>query len=269
MPPGAIKPQPGVLFEGDSAYQFVEVRKLAGGCRALYLNEGWARHSVWCPHRVLTGDYWDQFLLAPVLHGPGLNSLAMIGYAGGTVGRAYGVFWPRVRIQGIELDPLVTSVGRRYLGLGSNPRVSVATDDGRVYLETHSTRYDAIFLDAYRQPYIPFQLTTQEFWSLVGQRLHPGGLVMANLGRIPSDDQLARAIAGTAATRSRRSTCGRRCRSTTSCWPSPSRRRLRPCAPGWPTCRRSSCPPPCTLPASIRLHRPPTHSPTTGRRSSG
>ena len=62
----------------------------------------------------------------------------MIGYAGGTVGRAYGAFWPRVRIQGIELDPLVTAVGRRYLGLASNPRVSVATDDGRVYLETHT-----------------------------------------------------------------------------------------------------------------------------------
>jgi predicted membrane-bound spermidine synthase len=96
---------------------------------------------------------------------------------------------------------MVTEAGRRYLGLGANPRVSVATDDGRVYLETHPTRYDAIFLDAYQQPYIPFQLTTQEFWSLVAERLDPGGIAMANLGRIPNDDSLARAIAGTAATR--------------------------------------------------------------------
>ena len=269
-PPGAIKPQPGVLFEGDSAYQFVEVRKLAGGCRALYLNEGWARHSVWCPHRVLTGDYWDQFLLAPVLHGPGLNSLAMIGYAGGTVGRAYGVFWPRVRIQGIELDPLVTSVGRRYLGLASNPRVSVATDDGRVYLETHSTRYDAIFVDAFRQPYIPFQLTTQEFWSLVAPATASGRARDGEPGPDPVRRSIWRGRSRAPRPRaSRRSICGRRCRSTTSCWPSPSRRRLRPCAPGWPTCRRSSCRPPCTLPAFIRWRRPPTHSPTTGRRSSG
>src|SRR5947207_15143049 len=130
-----------------------------------------------------------------------MRSLTMIGYAGGTVGRAYVVFWPKVRIQGIELDPLVTSVGSRYLGLASNPRVSVATADGRVYLETHSTRYDAVFLDAFRQPYIPFQLTTQEFWLLVRQHLHRRGMVMANLGRIPSRDELARGIAGTVATR--------------------------------------------------------------------
>jgi spermidine synthase len=201
LPPGAVKAQPGVLFEGESAYQFVQVRKLPDGSRALFLNEGWARHSVWYPHRVLTGDYWDQFLLAPVLHGQPFSSFCMIGYAGGTVGRAYGVFWPRVRVQGVEIDPMVTEVGRRYLGLGSNPRVSVATADGRVYLETHSGRFDAVFLDAFRQPYIPFYLTTQEFWSLASSRLRPGGMVMANVGRIPGDDRLTTAIAGTMATR--------------------------------------------------------------------
>ena len=201
LPPGIVKAQSGVLYEGESAYQFVQVRKLPDGSRALFLNEGWARHSVWWPHRVLTGDYWDQFLLAPLLHGPGFRNLAMIGYAGGTVGREYGVFWPRVNVLGIEIDPLVTAVGRKYLGLGSNPRVRVATADGRVYLETHDQTFDGIFLDAFRQPYIPFYLTTQEFWSLAGSRLNPGGIVMANVGKIPGDDRLSQAIAGTMATR--------------------------------------------------------------------
>jgi spermidine synthase len=125
----------------------------------------------------------------------------MIGYAGGTVGRAYGVYWPKVSIQGIELDPQVTAVGKRYFGLASNPRVSVATADGRVYLETHGRRYDAIFLDAFQQPYIPFYLTTQEFWALAAKRLDPGGMVMANVGRIPGSNRLPETVAGTMATR--------------------------------------------------------------------
>jgi spermidine synthase len=201
LPPGLVKPGANVIFEGESAYQFVQVQSLPGGGRVLHLNEGWAEHSVYYPHRVLTGGYWDQFLLAPLLHGPGFGGLAMVGYAGGTVGRAYGRYWPRVAIQGIEIDPLVTRIGRRYFGLGQNPRVRVATADGRVYLETHTARHDAIFLDAFRQPYIPFYLTTQEFWALAAQRLRPGGIVMANVGRIPGDDRLPRAIAGTMATR--------------------------------------------------------------------
>jgi hypothetical protein len=95
----------------------------------------------------------------------------------------------------------VTAVGRRYFGLADNPRVRVATADGRTYLEGHDARHDAIFLDAFRQPYIPFYLTTQEFWSLASDRLNPGGVVMANVGRVPGDNRLPDAIAGTMATR--------------------------------------------------------------------
>ncbi len=201
LPPGLIKPGSNVIYEGESAYQFIQVQRLPGDVRVLHLNEGWAEHSVWRPHQVLTGGYWDQFLLAPTLHGGRFRNLAMIGYAGGTVGRAYGVYWPKVAIQGIELDPQVTAVGRKYFGLASNPRVSVAAADGRVYLETHTRRYDAIFLDAFQQPYIPFYLTTQEFWTLTVKRLKARGMVMANVGRVPGDDRLANLIAGTMATR--------------------------------------------------------------------
>jgi spermidine synthase len=202
LPPGLVKPGDGVIYEGESPYQFIQVVQRSDGSRVLHLNEGWAEHSLWRPNQVLTRGYWDNFLLAPVLHGgSGLHSLAMVGYAGGTVGRAYGVYWPDVNVLGIELDGDVTAAGRRYLGLGDNPRVRVATADGRTYLEGHDTLYDAIFLDAFRQPYIPFYLTTQEFWSLTLQRLAPGGMVMANVGRVPGDDRLPDAIAGTMATR--------------------------------------------------------------------
>jgi len=200
IPPGLVKPGSGVIWEGESAYQFVQVQKISDHGRVLHLNEGWAEHSVWYPKRVLTGGYWDQFLLAPLLHGPGFHSLAMIGYAGGTVGRQYGVFWPNVIVLGIELDPTVTAIGRRYFGLGSNPRVTVETADGRPYLTTHTTRYDAIFLDAFTQPYIPFYLTTQEFWRIAQNRLRPGGMVMANVGTIPGSERLPNAIGGTMAT---------------------------------------------------------------------
>jgi spermidine synthase len=202
LPPGLVKPGDGVIYEGESPYQFIQVVQRSDGTRVLHLNEGWAEHSVWQPGQVLTGGYWDQFLLAPVLHGgSGLHSLAMIGYAGGTIGRAYGAYWPDVNVLGIELDGDVTAVGRRYFGLADNPRVRVATADGRTYLEGHDARHDAIFLDAFRQPYIPFYLTTQEFWSLASDRLNPGGMVMANVGRVPGDNRLPDAIAGTMATR--------------------------------------------------------------------
>ena len=39
-----------------------------------------------------------------------------------------------------------------------------------------------IFLDTYRQPYIPFYLATREFFELARDRLAPGGVVVINVG---------------------------------------------------------------------------------------
>ena len=67
MPPGAIKAAHGVLYEGESQYQYIDVRERDDGSRVLELNEGVVANSVWYPHSVLTGGEWDMFLVVPPL----------------------------------------------------------------------------------------------------------------------------------------------------------------------------------------------------------
>jgi hypothetical protein len=123
--------------------------------------------------------------------------MLVIGNAGGTVARAYGRFYPWVWIDGVELDPAVSAAARRYLGLGDNPHLRVITADGQPYLALTKRRYDLIVVDAYRQPYIPFYLTTREFFSLVREHLRPGGIVALNVAATPEDHRLSRAIGTT------------------------------------------------------------------------
>jgi hypothetical protein len=163
----------------------------------LELNEGLVAHSVWYRTSVLTGGYWDLFLLLPPLLDRPPERMLVIGNAGGTLARAYGRFWPRVEIDGVELDPAVTRAARRYLGLGDNPRLHVITADGRPYLELTKRRYDLIVVDAYRQPYIPFYLATREFFALVREHLRPGGMVALNVAATPDDHRLSRALGTT------------------------------------------------------------------------
>ncbi len=196
VPPGVVKATPGLLYETESPYQYVQVVQ-DGPERDLYLNEGIVRHSVWRADTVLTGDEWDMFLAVPPLLDRPVRRVAILGNAGGTTARAFGVFYPRAVIDGVEIDPAVTAAARRYLGLGDNPRLHVVTADARPFLRRTNTRYDLIFVDAYRQPYVPFYLTTQEFFRLVRDRLAPGGIVALNVATIPGDHRLARAIAGT------------------------------------------------------------------------
>jgi spermidine synthase len=199
VPAGAVRAEPGLIFDQESRYQFIHVTEV-DGVRRLYLNEGIAVHSIWRRNSVLTGGEWDAPLaIAPLLGRP-LRRVAILGNAGGTTARALGVFYPDARVDGVELDPAVTEAGRRFFGLGDNPRLHVFTADARPFLRRTSARYDLIVVDAYRPPYVPFYLTTQEFFRLARSRLVPGGAVVINVATVPGDHRFADAVSGTLAT---------------------------------------------------------------------
>jgi spermidine synthase len=197
IPAGTIKASSGLIYETESAYQYIQVLQKPNGSRVLKLNEGVAVHSVWYPHSVLTGGEWDMFLVVPPLLGRPAEDMLIIGNAGGTTARAYGKLYPGVQIDGVEIDPKVTEVGRRYFGLEDNPNLHVVTADGRPYLAGTDERYDLILVDAYRQPYIPFYLATREFFRLVRDHLTRGGVLAINVAAVPGDDQLGDALGTT------------------------------------------------------------------------
>jgi hypothetical protein len=128
-----------------------------------------------------------------------VQRVAILGNAGGTTARALGVYYPEATIDGVELDPAVTAAGRRYLGLGDNPRLHVHAADARPFLRRTDHRYDLVFVDAYRPPYVPFYLATREFFRLVRDRLRPGGVLAVNIATVPTDHRLASALGGTMA----------------------------------------------------------------------
>lgn len=199
IPPGSVKTTTGLIYEGESRYQFMRVVQ-SGDEHLLYLNEGYAIHSEWRPDSVLTGGEWDMFLAVPPLLGRPAEHVAMLGNAGGTTGRAFGVYYPAVHYDGVEIDPEVSAVATKYFGAGDNPNLKLITADARPFLLSTSQKYDLIFIDAYRQPYVPFYLATAEFFKLCRDHLTPDGIVALNVSTVPGDDRLARSIAGTLAT---------------------------------------------------------------------
>ena len=149
------------------------------------------------PRSVLTGGEWDMFLVVPPLVPHPVRSALVLGNAGGSTARALAALYPRMSIDGVEIDPAVTEAARRYLDLGRIPRLRVVTADARAYLRSTDKRYDLIAIDVYRQPYIPFQVTTREFFSEVRSHLTPGGCVALNVARLPGDRGLLDAVAAT------------------------------------------------------------------------
>jgi spermidine synthase len=199
LPPGSIRSGADVVYQGESAYQFIRVVQ-NGETRSLELNEGVASHSLYRPSSVLTGGVWDLFLTLPPLLDHGAREVAILGNAGGTVARAYRYFYPAARIDGVEIDPKVSEIGERYFGLEPGPMLRVFDEDARPFLLAHKGPYDIICVDAYRQPYVPFYLATKEFFELARSRLRDGGLIALNVASLPDDHTLDEKIAGTLAT---------------------------------------------------------------------
>jgi len=137
--------------------------------------------------------------LAPT---PPPGRIAMLGNAAGTVARASLHFFPDVRFDGVEIDGRVTEMGREWFGMPDDPRLVTHTADARPFLragghDDGEGRYDLIGVDAYRQPYIPFYLTTREFFGEVRDRLTARGSVIVNVGHPAGNDQLEKALATT------------------------------------------------------------------------
>ena len=86
--------------------------------------------------------------------------MAILGNAAGTTSRAYEEFFPDTRVDGVEIDSELSEIGRRYFDM-NNPRLHLYHEDARPFLRRIDARYDVISVDAYRQPYIPFYLTTR------------------------------------------------------------------------------------------------------------
>ena len=198
LPAGSIKPSADarVIYEKETEYQYARVIEDADGERRLELNEGHAVHSLYRPGTVLTGDYWDAMYADASAGGRVPRSVAILGNAAGTTARAFQTLRPKTRIDAVEIDPELTAIGRRWFGL---PRgVRVHHEDARPFLRRRKdARWDAILVDAYRQPYIPFYLVTKEFFELVRDRLTPGGRVVVNVGHPEGNDALEKVMTAT------------------------------------------------------------------------
>jgi spermidine synthase len=187
-----------VVHEAETTYQYARVVQYPDGRRQLELNEGQAIHSVWRPRTVLTGNYWDAYLTLPFsVRDDPPRKIAMLGVAGGTVARAYAKYFPDTIIDAVEIDGELFDIGRRWFGLDDRPQLRVHADDARPFLRRTGERYDFIFLDTYRQPYIPFYLATKEFFELARDRLAPGGAVIINVGHPENSRRLEQVLTAT------------------------------------------------------------------------
>jgi spermidine synthase len=129
-------------------------------------------------------EYTEYFHMA-WLWNTQLTNVLMIGLGGGSVQRAFENDYPNVKIETVEIDPVVVQVAKDYFNFKESGRQKVHVEDGRVFLRRSTARFDLILLDAYLGgrygSSIPQHLATKEFFQLVREHLTTNGVAAYNV----------------------------------------------------------------------------------------
>lgn len=166
------------IYVGEGTNSTVAVSQLENGVRN-YHNAGKVQASSE-PQDMRLQRMLGHFT---TLLSPKPSEVLVIGFGAGVTAGAVSIDPMVEHVTIAELEPLVPKVAGEYFresnhGVAQNPKVTVHIDDGRHFLLTSNTMYDAITAD----PFDPWtrgaaSLSTLEFYQLARKHLKPGGVI--------------------------------------------------------------------------------------------
>ena len=140
------------------------------------------------PHRLQHA--YAQTAMAALLYRPEASSCLLIGLGGGAMVRFLEHHFARLRLDVVEIDPVVVRVAREFFHTAESAQTRIQVADGREFLERGGARYDLILIDAHLHPDPrtdrsghPLSLQGADFHRSVRERMNPRGIVMFNLIR--------------------------------------------------------------------------------------
>ena len=183
----ASLPGADTLHAQQTLYSSVQVteREWSGGrmVREMFQNGGSSSAEY-----VDTGEPAHEYvtvserLVEPVIDDVG--SMLVLGGAALTLPVAFQHRRPGLRIQVVEIDPVVTELARRYFAYGERkyPGIEVVHEDARVFLRSSDERFDLLYLDVFDHLLtVPWTLVTVDAVEDMASRLAPDGLFVANV----------------------------------------------------------------------------------------
>ena len=173
--------QKDLTYEGESVYNYLQVSETDSRV-ILSTNVLFGVQSVYMKDDRLTGMYYDYAMAAPLMvqgKEPKDADVLILGMGTGTYATQCKKYFGDMNMEGVEIDEKITALSRKYFSLPEE--VAVTTYDGRAFLHAVDKKYDVIMVDAYQDITIPFQMSSEEFFTLVKEHLNENGVMVVNM----------------------------------------------------------------------------------------
>lgn len=205
VPPPLDTPIGRLEYDGQSDFSHIRIRRNGQIRSMLFVRDGGeevleTQIDLRRPY-VLQFEYL-RFLFTSYLLKSEQEDVLIIGLGGGGMIHFLHRLDPNVRIDAVEIDPVVVQLADQYFDVRSQGATRIFTADGLKFIAETDKKYDAIYMDAFLKPSAdtdgtgaPLALRTQQFYQQLQQRLKPGGVVAFNLNPHPQLNDDVRAIA--------------------------------------------------------------------------
>lgn len=174
----------GLIERRESQYNTIYVVRQENGQIGMVFgaNQALYTESLYDPARPRTLPViYTRYMTMALAYAPQARSVLEIGLGGGRTAYYLHLHMPAALITCVELDPAVIDLAQRHFGIRTDDRFRIVQRDGRIYLNQNQARHDVIMVDAYRGTFVPFHLTTREFYMICKRRLNQGGVMVQNV----------------------------------------------------------------------------------------
>ena len=165
-----------ILWEGSSPYNGKVKVVESNGVRRLVADR--YTQSRLLDETGKTNHYWDRFKEnLPLLEKN--PQVLILGMGGGTIGRILKTKYSSVKIKGVEIDPLIVELGKKFFYLDDKD-IELLVEDAGSFISKDTDKYDAVCVDLFFKEKVSDLLHEENFLKKVRERLKENGVVIIN-----------------------------------------------------------------------------------------
>jgi spermidine synthase len=172
------------LFRGYSVLERVEskingqieVREDIFGKRGIFVN----KLSQSCH---LVEKLWQKPLKKLQNSKTPISNVLVLGLGVGSVAKVIHKFFPKAKIIGVEIDPIMIKLGKKYFNLSTVKNLKIKVKDAISCfhdLNHESKNFDLVLVDLYVGDRVPKEATKEAFIKNVKKSLSPSGVAIFN-----------------------------------------------------------------------------------------
>lgn len=131
-------------------------------------------------------DVWQSALHKLQKIKPEIKNCLILGLGGGSVAVLVHKYWPEVRITGVDIDPKMVEMGKKYLGL-EKVNAEVIIIDAEDFVKKVREKFDLVLVDMYCGDKFPEKFESEDFIKSIRSLTEKDGISIFNRLYGPND----------------------------------------------------------------------------------